>query len=315
MSDIKKIKIIGYIAMIVSFAFIIKVVLSMNIDYSYIKSPAWALIVGVGLSLILVINCYISAYCWKSIVEFFDNKKRKLPFLPILNVYAKSNIAKYLPGNVMQFAGRNVLGSQLGISQFAMLSGTVIEVLSLVMTGFILVVIFFNKNFVQVYEYISSNRSYRIVFYIVVVVGVVCVIAGCIFLTKSSKYYEIVKRAFSISFLKIMLKLLLAYAYSFIVMSFVFYCSFIYIMDVNVNFSLVISAAIISWIVGYVVPGAPGGMGIREVVLLFLLGNVYGEGVAMMGAIVFRIVSIIGDIIAFALDLIIAKCFTKKEGK
>ncbi|HDR29001.1 hypothetical protein [Rhodovulum sp.] len=57
--------------------------------------------------------------------------------------------------------------------------------------------------------------------------------------------------------------------------------------------------AVIAWLVGYLTPGAPGGLGMREAVLVAVLGaNGGGEG-ALLAALVFRIVTILGDLACF----------------
>lgn len=55
-----------------------------------------------------------------------------------------------------------------------------------------------------------------------------------------------------------------------------------------------------AWVAGFVTPGAPGGLGVREAVLVAGLKPVYGPGAALGLALVFRLVSVLGDALAFA---------------
>ena len=57
----------------------------------------------------------------------------------------------------------------------------------------------------------------------------------------------------------------------------------------------------LAWLAGYVVIGAPGGIGIREAMMSMLLVGVMPESVVILGVMTYRIISIIGEIIAFAL--------------
>jgi len=63
---------------------------------------------------------------------------------------------------------------------------------------------------------------------------------------------------------------------------------------------LVALAYLLAWLAGLVVPGAPGGLGVREGVLVFLLGGVSGEAFAVALAVAMRFVSTTGEAI-FAL--------------
>ena len=53
-----------------------------------------------------------------------------------------------------------------------------------------------------------------------------------------------------------------------------------------------------AWIIGMLTPGAPGGIGIREYVLLFLLKNQLAEDIILQLAVLMRIITVGGDIVA-----------------
>ncbi|MEX0385336.1 glycosyltransferase [Spiribacter pallidus] len=65
-------------------------------------------------------------------------------------------------------------------------------------------------------------------------------------------------------------------------------------------FTLLFSTA---WVAGYVVPGAPGGLGVREGLLLVLFSPVIGPGPAVALGISTRLLTTIGDGVAFAVGL------------
>jgi glycosyltransferase 2 family protein len=54
-----------------------------------------------------------------------------------------------------------------------------------------------------------------------------------------------------------------------------------------------------AWLVGYVVPGAPGGLGVREAMMVVLLTPVVGAGAAVGLGISMRLVTLAGDGLAF----------------
>jgi uncharacterized membrane protein YbhN (UPF0104 family) len=50
-----------------------------------------------------------------------------------------------------------------------------------------------------------------------------------------------------------------------------------------------------AWLLGFVVPGAPAGLGIREVVMIAMLEPSFGEANALLLALLYRITTVGGD--------------------
>jgi glycosyltransferase 2 family protein len=69
----------------------------------------------------------------------------------------------------------------------------------------------------------------------------------------------------------------------------------------------VIYAACLSWIAGFVIVGLPGGLGVREAVLISLLSAPLGSGVAVSAALLSRVVSIGVDLIGAAVAAPVAR--------
>jgi hypothetical protein len=60
----------------------------------------------------------------------------------------------------------------------------------------------------------------------------------------------------------------------------------------------------LAWVAGFIVPGAPGGIGIREAILVAALGPLYGADTAITIAILLRLITTVGDGIGFGIGLI-----------
>ena len=52
----------------------------------------------------------------------------------------------------------------------------------------------------------------------------------------------------------------------------------------------------VSWTLGFLTPGAPSGIGVREAVLVFLLSPLVGSAEAIILSILFRLVTVGGDV-------------------
>jgi len=71
---------------------------------------------------------------------------------------------------------------------------------------------------------------------------------------------------------------------------------------VSLPVSLLCGAYVIAWLAGLVTPGAPAGIGVREAVLLFLLGNVLPHADLLLAVLIGRMVTVFGDTIYFAIS-------------
>jgi uncharacterized membrane protein YbhN (UPF0104 family) len=66
------------------------------------------------------------------------------------------------------------------------------------------------------------------------------------------------------------------------------------------SFAILLAANAASWAAGFIVIGAPGGLGVREVAFVALAGAALGESGALLLIGIFRIVTFLGDTLFFA---------------
>ena len=61
--------------------------------------------------------------------------------------------------------------------------------------------------------------------------------------------------------------------------------------------SIALSAGVyaIAWVVGYITPGAPGGLGVREAILVAALAPIHGAETAFALALVLRLATVAAD--------------------
>ena len=64
---------------------------------------------------------------------------------------------------------------------------------------------------------------------------------------------------------------------------------------------MLLAASAASWAAGFIVVGAPGGLGVREVAFVALAGAALGETHALLLTSLFRVVTFLGDTVLFAL--------------
>jgi hypothetical protein len=296
------VKYVGYIITLIAFIFLGKTLMSMNLDIKHIKNPISAIVLGILISISYVGIVYISSYAWKSTLEFIN--KGRIPFCDIIPVYTKANMGKYIPGNIMQFAGRNILAGKLGFKQLDITFCSIIEIIMLLFTDCILSLIFGMKRFKQVlkavYYKINPSMVYSILIVLILLITVVIWL-----LVKKSGIIKNYKHFFTKKFLKLLCKLFCIYSVTLIIPGIFLVMILKLVLGASISLQIsmtIISGYTISWVLGYVVPGAPGGIGIRESLLLLMLGPLFTNNIVLLAALLLRIASTLGDLIAFLLS-------------
>lgn len=71
--------------------------------------------------------------------------------------------------------------------------------------------------------------------------------------------------------------------------------------DTPVSFALCMVTFAVAWVLGFITPGAPGGLGIRDALVALGMASSMGAPAALVLALVHRSLSIIGDVCAFVI--------------
>lgn len=304
----KIIKIIGYMITLIAFLFIVKSIISMKLDFTQIKNPFVVVILCVLLSVGYSIIVYISAFAWNMILEYIHKSKISYRDM-LLPVYVKANIGKYLPGNVMHFAGRNILAGRLGFKQLDIAFSSVVEIISLIIAACLWSVILAMNSFISIISNAVIKMNWWLICTIFAVVLIILAILIWRFIIKGT-YLQKFRHFLTKQFFILFCKLFLIYSVTLLVPGIFLVLIFGFIMQCTLSIStvmIIISAYTISWVSGYIVPGAPGGIGVRESILLLLLGQQFSGEAALIAILLHRLTSIAGDIVAFLVQPIILK--------
>lgn len=310
------IKIFGYLITIVAFVFLIKSIIEKHPDFSKITHPFAAVGLGLLITVMFVFIVYVSAYAWKSILEFIQGGKIHEPSL--LSVYTKANIGKYLPGNFMHFAGRNVLAGKLGFTQLDIAFSTIIEIAVLFLTACFWSLLLAFQYFVKVArQSLDLIASHKVISAIAIII-LVLAICGFLFLMFRKDSFRKYRRFLTRGFLFLVLKLFIIYSFTLLLPA----ASFVVILPAVFGcsmtpyvFMLTTAAYVTSWVAGYMVPGAPGGIGVRESVLLLVLGASFPSDILLIAIIFHRLLSVAGDGMAFLFDTLRNKVRKQQESK
>ena len=67
------------------------------------------------------------------------------------------------------------------------------------------------------------------------------------------------------------------------------------------------AAATASWLIGYLLPGAPAGIGVREASLTVLLGDSVGADVIIAAALIWRVSALLADVIVLGVGFLLSR--------
>ena len=299
------VNVVGITTILLSLIFIIKVFLSFDIEFSSLFSPKYILFLGISL-LATVLAIMFNAFGWKITIEFFSGNK--VNFLPAFHTYAKSNLGKYLPGNVGHYASRQLFGASLGMSQTQLAVASVFEIMYFVITALLLSFVLTRNKIYSIAKSLFPALNILLFLSVGAVLGISATAILLFFFRKNSCLKEILTLIRTRGFWCLLLKNLLITSANFLIGG----LSFILIVGINVTIianstAVIFAAYVASWLIGFVIPGAPGGIGVREAVLTFMLSHLYMEEIILTAAVFQRLTMVGGDVMAWIISAILLK--------
>lgn len=262
------------------------------------------------LAIFYTILFSLIVFAWKIIMTSLNGK---ITFKNSFVIYGRSNISKYIPGNVFHFIGRVLLSKEIGIQANIVLNGIFLETLLLVIATSMIAV---PSLIIYSTEKISFLSTNKLIFIVAVITLFLIAIVVCIkFIPVLKKW--LIKRNLLVDTDKINLKLIVRSSIIVIIIYF-FYYGFVslilfylsnYFWSLNSHqFFIFLGAYSLGWLLGFITPGAPGGLGVREAVIIAFLTPSLGAPRALVIALVFRLITIFGDflfsLLAYFLSLI-----------
>lgn len=249
-------------------------------------------IVFVG-ALVYAVSLQLIAAGWYMLLISVDDKKFSV--IQALRIFAKTQIYKYLPTNVIHFVGRFAAASKFGVRSSALSYAQMMEVILMILTS-AAVMFFFSMRFaLQIGERYGLSQNVAITIYIVGTFAflVVAPFAARLFFKTDSGH-----TVFSFPLVAGIL-----YVVFFIINGAIVVALIRFFYGPVDDWRGIVGVAAAGWLLGFVVPGAPGGLGVREVVFVAGLSALgVPPTVAAVSALAHRLITVVGDIILFTVE-------------
>lgn len=231
-----------------------------------------------------------AAVAWTVLLAATGERPR---YLSLLAIQLVSQAAKYLPGNVAQYAGRTVLAARLGHAPANVLVTLVVETACAVIAGTAFVLATLQEALLW--------RAGAVL----LAAGAAGVLAGRLFgrpwFRRLVRLPPAPEGTSGAPGLGAWLTCIGCNWASFVLLGLCAALLARAFFGAAAPFPELAGVFAAAWVAGFVTPGAPAGLGVREAVLAGGLRPLYGPDVALALPLLFRMVTVTGDGVALAI--------------
>ncbi|MBU4185570.1 MAG: flippase-like domain-containing protein [Proteobacteria bacterium] len=259
-----------------------------------------------GAIVLNIVVILLGGYAWSLLLrasgESVANRE-------VLIIFTLAQFAKYIPGNIAHHAGRIVLAKSRGFKLPRVLLTMSLEVGWNIVAACTLITVSLPLIGQKMFE---TSQALPSVFQLVlaIIAGITLPIIGgwVIFSWRPGPLRMLFGDAEVITpGIRPLLFCLLIYMLCFFLMGLASDLLSRGLFGVTESYVCLLTGAFaVAWVAGFITPGAPAGLGVREAILLGILSPVYGSGIAAGIAIALRAVTTLADGLTF-LAAVIAK--------
>lgn len=295
-------RILGTILMVASLIFIGRGIYISNIDLELLTHPK-IILFTLGLALVIACFAFVAALAWKYIIEMLSGCRQD--YFRVASVYTHANLGKYFPGNIMHVVMRNVMGTRIEATQVEIATSTILELAFVAFTCFLWSFVLSWGDLLNLLSRYTEQSYYRIT--IIAVIAVSCIIIA--FIVVHGKKHAAAHSAKIKGLLRVFLKCFPLYTSMFAIYGLVMIVNIAYYIPLSTSIAMhTFSSYIVSWFIGFIVIGAPGGLGIREAVFVFLMKDICSQDILLSAAVINRFITVIGDLLAALVGILLTRC-------
>lgn len=248
----------------------------------------------------------ISAVAWRRLLASLGCR---LPFARLNAILLTTQAGKYLPGNVGQHLGRIGLALAQGIPAPVLLVSIVYEMLLVMLAG-VLVGIICGALSAPGLAWLLQGRGAALA------AAIALAVAGLIaipllgkalhwLIVRASRSRGLEAEPLRLPGWSVPASLLAVYAFAYLVIGAAISMLAAGLFPVAaLDFMLLTAVFAIAWVAGFMTPGAPAGIGVREALLLLMLGGSMTAADASLLILSLRVVTTLGDMLCFVAGLV-----------
>jgi hypothetical protein len=251
---------------------------------------------------IYVLAMVVGGCAWYILIREPDEEGRmQVAVLVVLT----AQFAKYLPGNFAHLGGRVALAKLHGFDTARATASIAFECVLAIVAAVLVCAI----ALTQVDSSLITNMSLETVGIRRVVIGDAAalslagvLIAVAMVMSKKPpfirKWFESFHRLFPSRATAATALATLMFVHLLVAIALLVIARQVFSVD-EAHFAWITASMVVAWMAGFLIPGAPGGLGVREACLVGMLAPALGAGVAVAMTLLFRTVTTLGDLAGF----------------
>jgi uncharacterized membrane protein YbhN (UPF0104 family) len=302
------VSIAGTLLTAVALVFIARRLMEHDVDFSVLASP-WVI---AGIVLVALVNgllmcaAAINYRAWiRNVTGITVTSSHAMKF------YCASNLYKYIPGGVLFVLGRHRLAVEYGALRHSpVLFATGLEGLFTVLAVIIVILMSTSDHLSETLAQVETPTT------VLAVLAVLLVLAVSIAYLYRKRIAEWFRKAAagrqSLKARELVKRMGFALMIVFLWGAIFMFVTVLLGQPLTPNLAFtIIGLYLIAWLAGAAVPGVPGGLGVREAALLFIMSGTVCESVLLSAIIVHRILVVIGDVLAYCTAVMYRLVFSK----
>lgn len=203
---------------------------------------------------------------------------QRIEWRDTIRIYGVSQLAKYVPGNIFQFAGRQALGMGHGLAPLPLVKSMGAEIVLIGIGGLLLSIL--------VLPLWLPELSVPTVFLFAVFA------AALVFFLLYRRWHRSVAWALALQLIFLSIS-----GAIFVVLAMALPTEMAWSIAVVLT---VFGGYTLAWLIGFVTPGSPAGVGVRELVLLGSFSGLFEQVDLLLAVLLARLVTVLGDILFFS---------------
>ena len=302
----KRIFLVGGLMILVASALYCVLFLVENI--SSLPALAWTSS-RVYLSALAAVGAYVASLIvsfavWHLILRDVGENSRVAAALGIGMI---SQFAKYVPGNVAHLIGRVALARRYGFGTIRVGLSMTIEIGCSVLASAIITLFAFGVVGRPGLD-IGSQAPGPVTLVLFASCALIVPLAAVQVLKRWRPEFlrrQLDRAAITAPSATVFVGCFLLYLLVFLILGLVLYLVVLGVFEATpAPFWFITGVFAFAWVAGFLTPGAPGGLGVREALLLVSLDPLYGAGPALGMTIGLRVVTTVGDIVALLIGFV-----------
>jgi len=286
-------------------AFVGYVMSSLHVEDLRSHLSARTIVAIILATLLYSLTVPISAFAWQRLLASLGHRQ---PFVRLNAILLTTQAGKYLPGNVGQHLGRIGLALAQGIPAPVLVASMAYEVLLLMLAGVLVGLACGALSEPGLALLLQGQGAGLATAIALALAGLAAIplLGRCLpwLVAKIGRSRDLTVEPLRALGWKTPALSIAIYALAYLVIGAATSLLAIGLFpEARLDFALLTAAFAIAWVVGFVTPGAPAGIGVREALLLLMLsGSLHAVETSLL-ILALRIVTTLGDVLCFAAGL------------